>query len=207
MDRQREGRVLPTVPVGTWVLHVRIRRSTKDDRDPTDSRRSTKKWTSAFAAMAVHICHRVTSSCHVALHAVVKLLISCVAVSALCTVDEDCSLNGICTAAGMCNCDKPWTNAWCGPFHASFWHAAERAVEQVNATRPPASHAAFYSRNLDRLSSYVRAGRMLEEQRPCKRGAKPVGEFVKLRSLERRGTITSKKIEYLRTRAARAGRR
>ena len=104
------------------------------------------------------------------------------------------------------NRDKPWTNAWCGPFHASFWRAAERAVEQVNATRPPASHAAFYSRNLDRLSSYVRAGRMLEEQRPCKRGAKPVGEFVKLRSLERRGTITSKKIEYLRTRAARAGR-
>ena len=31
-----------------------------------------------------------------------------------CKTDLDCSLNGICTAAGACVCDKPWKGDACG---------------------------------------------------------------------------------------------
>ena len=32
----------------------------------------------------------------------------------LCNVDEDCSLNGVCTPRGLCQCDKGWTGDDCG---------------------------------------------------------------------------------------------
>jgi hypothetical protein len=34
--------------------------------------------------------------------------------AAACTVDLDCSLNGVCSTAGACECDAPWTGPECG---------------------------------------------------------------------------------------------
>eukprot|EP01052_Picozoa_sp_SAG31_P059929 SAG31_NODE_19166_length_610_cov_1.140900_1_plen_112_part_01 len=33
--------------------------------------------------------------------------------SIACTSDLDCSLNGVCTAAGSCACDRPWSGHAC----------------------------------------------------------------------------------------------
>ena len=32
----------------------------------------------------------------------------------LCTTDMDCSLNGVCSTAGLCRCDQPWSGPTCG---------------------------------------------------------------------------------------------
>ena len=42
-----------------------------------------------------------------------ELLLMAVVATA-CTVDEDCSLNGVCGTGGMCACDSGWTGPDCG---------------------------------------------------------------------------------------------
>lgn len=96
------------------------------------------------------------------------------------------------------NRDKPWSGAQCGPFHAPFWRAAQRAVAELDAARDglPASHAGFYAELLgrgkpDSLANYIRDGLYHEEQRPCRKGAMTKESFTKTKVLEKMGTVRS----------------
>jgi hypothetical protein len=42
------------------------------------------------------------------------LCLGVVGIARACTVDLDCSLNGVCSTAGVCTCDAPWQGAECG---------------------------------------------------------------------------------------------
>jgi hypothetical protein len=42
------------------------------------------------------------------------LLVFVTSTALACTSDLDCSLNGVCSTVGVCECDKPWSGSVCG---------------------------------------------------------------------------------------------
>jgi len=80
---------------------------------------------------------RVTMRVQVIFAAVASIAAMDIAKSqiAVCSADLDCSLNGVCTSAGVCACDRPWTGPVCGELKFKTTPATAKSIYNISDPR------------------------------------------------------------------------